>query len=360
MDDRLTIVPGASIRSQVLEFYREAIRSGRLSEGAVLPPAQKLAAEVGTAEANVHYAIAQLAREGLIVRRPKVGSIVIGRTRMHRVAFFLPELYTRRGERVTRPLAELLERELAAQGIPECQVIYDTASGEGWKLLSRLAASRRIQGVVVRSMTGGELDRFARLPVPFTAITALGIPGGVSFFTERLADAMVEGVKRQGCRTAGIIHPGGGESYLAPFYRRLRTAAEASGIEIRPGWIFGRDDYGADILDIDHFGYVGIGRTLSSPQRPEAVMLFSDDLVAGVTMGLYARGLRVPGDLKLVVHRTVENPVIFPFDCMLVEQSIAELVRLLVGKLIDGFEGRAPRQGELSIRISRNDGAPEA
>ena len=235
MDDRLTIVPGASIRSQVLEFYREAIRSGRLSEGAVLPPARKLAAEVGTAEANVHYAIAQLAREGLIVRRPKVGSIVIGRTRMHRVAFFLPELYTRRGERFTRPLAELLERELAAQGIPECQVIYDTASGEGWKLLSRLAASRRIQGVVVRSMTGGELDRFARLPVPFTAITALGIPGGVSFFTERLADAMVAGVKRQGCRTAGIIHPGGGESYLAPFYRRLRTAAEASGIEIRPG-----------------------------------------------------------------------------------------------------------------------------
>lgn len=58
MDDKLTIVPGASIRSQVLEFYREAIRSGRLSEGAVLPPARKLAAEVGTAEANVHYAIA--------------------------------------------------------------------------------------------------------------------------------------------------------------------------------------------------------------------------------------------------------------------------------------------------------------
>ena len=345
-------------RDRVAAALREAILSHQFAEGEELT-LKDTAAQLGVSSTPIREAFQMLAREGLIVRRPKVGSIVIGRTRMHRVAFFLPELYTRRGERFTRPLAELLERELAAQGIPECQVIYDTASGEGWKLLSRLAASR-IQGVVVRSMTGGELDRFARLPVPFTAITALGIPGGVSFFTERLADAMVEGVKRQGCRTAGIIHPGGGESYLAPFYRRLRTAAEASGIEIRPGWIFGRDDYGADILDIDHFGYVGIGRTLSSPQRPEAVMLFSDDLVAGVTMGLYARGLRVPGDLKLVVHRTVENPVIFPFDCMLVEQSIAELVRLLVGKLIDGFEGRAPRQGELSIRISRNDGAPEA
>lgn len=206
----------------------------------------------------------------------------------------------------------------------------------------------------------GSSTGFARLPVPFTAITALGIPGGVSFFTERLADAMVEGVKRQGCRTAGIIHPGGG----SPTSRRFTGAPDGGGgfRHRDPARLDlpGATTTAPDILDIDHFGYVGIGRTLSSPQRPEAVMLFSDDLVAGVTMGLYARGLRVPGDLKLVVHRTVENPVIFPFDCMLVEQSIAELVRLLVGKLIDGFEGRAPRQGELSIRISRNDGAPEA
>jgi len=41
-----------------------------------------------------------------------------------------------------------------------------------------------------------------------------------------------------------------------------------------------------------------------------------------------------------------------------VEQSIVELARLLVGKLIDAFEGRRPRKGELAVRTTRNP-APE-
>ena len=350
MTEKPVIEPGSSIRSQILEFYRAAIRSGKLPEGSVLPAARKLAAELGTAEANVHHAIAQLAKEGLIVRRPKVGSVVSGPARMFRVAFFLPELYTRRGERFTRPLVEILERELAAQGIGECQVIYETASGEGWRLLKRLADTRRIQGVLARGLDEEEHERFSRLPVPFAAITCCPIPTGVRIITAKLGEAMLEGVRQQGCRSSGVIFSGSRKECETLF----ASAAGRAGIEIRPEWMFCRDDYGSEILDIDHFGYLGSGRILSAPERPEALMLFSDDLVAGVTMHLYAEKLSVPDALKLVIHRTVENPVIFPFECVLAEQSIAELARLLVGRLIDAFEGRPPRRGELAIRITRN------
>ena len=350
MTEKPIIVPGSSIRSQILEFYRTAIRSGKLPEGSVLPPGRKLAAELGTAEANVHHAIAQLAKEGLIVRRPKIGSLVTVPARIYRVAFFLPELYTRRGERFTRPLVEILERELAAQGIHECQVIYETASGEGWKTLKRLADTRRIQGVLVRGLNEEDGERFSRLPVPFAAITHMPIPTGVKIISAKLADAMLEGVTRQGCRSAGVLFPGSRKECEA----MLGGALERAGVKVRPEWMFCRDDYGSEVLDIDHFGYLGTGRILSAPQRPEAVMLFSDDLVAGFTMRLYAENLRVPDSLKAVIHRTVENPVIFPFECVLAEQSIAELARLLVGKLLDSFEGRTPRKGELAVRIVRN------
>jgi len=350
MTEKPIIVPGSSIRSQILEFYRAAIRSGKLPEGSVLPPARKLAAELGTAEANVHHAIAQLAKEGLIARRPKIGSVVSGPARMFRVAFFLPELYTRRGERFTRPLVEILERELATQGIGECQVIYETASGEGWKLLKRLADTHRIQGVLVRGLDEEGRGRFARLPVPFAAISGCAIPSGVRIITAKLVQSMLEGVTMQGCQTAGVIFSGSRKECETLFC----VSAKQAGVEIRPEWMFCRDDYGSEILDIDHFGYLGCGRILSALERPESLMLFSDDLVAGVTMRLYAAGLRVPEGLKLVVHRTVENPVVFPFECVLVEQSIAELARLLVGRLIDAFEGRAPRKGELAVRVARN------
>lgn len=350
MTEKPVIVPGSSIRSQILEFYRAAIRSGKLPEGSVLPSARKLAAELGTAEANVHHAIAQLAKEGLIARRPKIGSVVAGPARIFRVAFFLPELYTRRGERFTRPLVEILERELAAQGIEECQVIYETASGEGWKLLKRLAETHRIQGVLVRGLDEEGRVRFARLPVPFAAISGSAIPSGVRIITAKLIQSMLEGVTMQGCRSAGVIFSGSRKECETLF----ASAVKRAGVEIRPEWMFCRDDYGSEILDIDHFGYLGAGRILSVPERPESLMLFSDDLVAGVTMRLYAEKWNVPEALKLVVHRTMENPVIFPFECVLVEQSIAELARLLVGKLIDAFEGRAPRKGELAVRVTRN------
>lgn len=350
MMQKLKIIPGSSIRSQILEFYRTAIRSGKLPEGSVLPPARKLAAELGTAEANVHHAIARLAKEGLIVRRPKIGSVVSGPARMYRVAFFLPELYTRRGERFTRPLIEILERELAEQGIREFQVIYETASKEGWKLLEQLAESHRIQGVLVRGIHEDERALFSRLPIPFAAITDCSQPAGVRIVTPKLAESMLEGVKLQGCRSSGVIFSGSRKRCKSLF----AAASDRAGVEIRPEWMFCRDDYGSDILDIDHFGYLGSERILAAPTRPEALMLFSDDLVAGVTMRLYAARLRVPETLKLVIHRTVENPVVFPFECVLVEQSISELARLLVGKLIDEFEGRKPRKGELSIRTVRN------
>ncbi len=353
MTEKPIIMPGSSIRSQILEFYRTAIRSGKLPEGSVLPPARKLAAELGTAEANAHHAIAQLAREGLIARRPKIGSVVISPARIFRVAFFLPELYTRRGERFTRPLVEILERELAAQGINECLVVYETASGEGWKLLKRLAETHRIQGVLVRGLDEEGQERFARLPVPFAAITGCAIPTGVRIITAKLVQSMLEGAVLQKCRSAGVIFSGSRSECEALF----SASAKRAGVEIRPEWMFCRDDYGSDILDIDHFGYLGSGRIFSAPEQPEALMLFSDDLVAGVTMRLYAEKRNVPEALKLVIHRTVENPVIFPFECILVEQSIAELARLLVGKLIDAFEGNAPRRGELAIRITRNSPA---
>ena len=78
MDRIPKIEAGSSIRSQIVAFYRNRIRSGELAAGAVLPPARLLAAQLGTAEANVHHAFAALVREGLIARRPRAGTVVIG------------------------------------------------------------------------------------------------------------------------------------------------------------------------------------------------------------------------------------------------------------------------------------------
>ncbi len=346
----LQIEEGSSIRSQITGYYRNAIRSGELPEGSVLPPARRLAGELGTAEANVHHALTELVREGLVARRPKMGTVVISPRRMHRVAFYLSELYTLRGERFTLPLVATLERALERRGI-ECQVIYESGAGDGRKLLERLAASRKVQGVIARGLTAAEIDRFSRLPVPCAGFTELRHGSGVTFLAPPLADAMAEAARRSGCRKLGVLYPGAAERHK-PFFDRLRARAAEAGIHLEERWIFDRTGRGgSDVIDVDRFAWDGIRHLTSGPERPDGVLLFSDDLVSGATMAFYAGGIAVPGALRVVVHRTVENPVVFPFDCMLVEQRLSEAVELLVGKLTDLFEGRQPREGELSIAI---------
>ena len=103
------------------------------------------------------------------------------------------------------------------------------------------------------------------------------------------------------------------------------------------------------IDDFDLFAGHALGTLLDAVRPPDSVLLLSDNLVPGVTMELYRRKLNVPDQLRIAVHRTVENPIGFPFPCMLVENRIDELAGLLVGRLLDLHAGRPPRAGELSV-----------
>ncbi len=351
MEKKLIIRPDSSIRSQIIEFYRSGIRSGEFPEGYVLPPARKLAREIGTAEANVHHAFAALVREGLIVRRPRAGSVVITPRRLHRVAFFFSSYYTLRGERFSRPLIEGVEHELDSRGI-ECQVIYETGSGEGIRLLKQLAAERQIQGVIMRSAAEEDLAWLARLPIPFAAISALRIPGAVNFSSRLLAREMVLGLAEQGCRRIGAVSTVF-RSGTRMFQEELRHAALECGLDFDPLRFVTPREGEARVEDYDCFAVRALDSLLSLQEPPDGVMVFSDNLVPGVTMELYRRRLAVPEQLKLSIHHTVENPLSFPFSCVLVENRISELAALLVGRLTDLFEGRPPRPGELGVTRRR-------
>ena len=349
MDRILKIEAGSSIRSQIVAFYRNRIRSGELAAGAVLPPARLLAAQLGTAEANVHHAFAALVREGLIARRPRAGTVVIAGERPYRVTFYFSSYYTLVGERFTRPLIAGVEAELARHGI-ECQVIYETGSGEGRTLLEQLAKERSIQGVILRSLAAGEAAQFKRLPVPFVAISGQDGPHGVTFFTECFADQAALALKLSGGRRAGVIYTGKLHRSGGGLKGRLQAAAARHGVELPDELCFdGGCAAASGIDDFDLFAGHALGALLDTVRPPDSVLLLSDNLVPGVTMELYRRKLNVPDQLRIAVHRTVENPIGFPFPCMLVENRIDELAGLLVGRLLDLHAGRPPRAGELSV-----------
>jgi len=71
-----TIERGELLSKQVEEALREAIRQGAFGPGEQLPPENELASDYGVSRATVRSALANLQREGTVLRRQGAGTYV--------------------------------------------------------------------------------------------------------------------------------------------------------------------------------------------------------------------------------------------------------------------------------------------
>src|SRR3982074_618651 len=75
LDLRQAITPGArGARELLLSALRDAVRSGRLTPGTMLPPSRSLAADLGLARNTVAEAYAELVAEGWLASRQGGGT----------------------------------------------------------------------------------------------------------------------------------------------------------------------------------------------------------------------------------------------------------------------------------------------
>jgi len=72
----------------VKRIVSERILLGRWAPGSVLPGEVQLAGEFGVAVGTVRKALAALVAEGLLARRPRLGTVVTGRSPEHSLRFF--------------------------------------------------------------------------------------------------------------------------------------------------------------------------------------------------------------------------------------------------------------------------------
>jgi GntR family transcriptional regulator / MocR family aminotransferase len=78
LDLREVAKPGArGVRDLLLTALRDAVRSGRLAEGTMLPPSRHLAADLGLARNTVAEAYAELVAEGWLASRQGSGTWVV-------------------------------------------------------------------------------------------------------------------------------------------------------------------------------------------------------------------------------------------------------------------------------------------
>ena len=346
-----------SIRSQVTNYYRRKIRSGELPPGSALPSAQQLAEEFGTAETNIHHAMTALVREGLIARRPRIGSVVLEQMKkLSGAAIYLEHHGLKCGDSFIHPFLNALNNAFVKHEIT-LHVVYTFETARGMSELRRLAEQQVIQGCIFYSIVQEDYANIRKLPIPCCGISDMRIPGAVYFFNETLVRRSLEALRICGCRSFGVIAPFSLDESKSRFPELLLRLAPQYGLMIRDEWKYSPNRLHVDSMDLDmkEFACNAMEMFRMTKMRPDGLLVLSDDLTQGIAFSLYKNHLRVPDDVRFVIHRMAEGRVICPFPCIYIESSIAEMAEMLVRNLQALYLGRKTVSRSLRCKMMRND-----
>ena len=190
--------------------------------------------------------------------------------------------------------------------------------------------------------------------VPAEAVAWLeGLPALTSFFTyapvrnrvsldfDQLAEASVALLKKQGCRSAGVIsilEPGQPAAAGGDFYAHFAEGCAAQGIRVRKEWIRTAHGFVRDESQ-EEFGYREFRQIWRQAERPEGLVVFPDTSVPGVILSVLEQRVSVPDELKLVVHKHVEIGFLCPLPITALYSSTAQIARAMFAQLERQFSG---------------------
>lgn len=316
-------------------FIKDEISYGRIKAGETIPTIKELAEASGLTFRVARGVVEQLAREGYVRSRPRVGTVVLPRgiiALRGRVLFVLPDVDAC-SYHVTM-IADALRRRLGSAGYAFSTVIFSRDSRIGLTFLKHELARTPDVAIVIYGTTA---VRKCLREAGVRSVFIYGAPPKadecrwIRFSAEAAISNFVQHCVRAKVKHVIQVRFEGNETPDA------RPALAARGIKC--GWI--------TVPRMDGLGrYEGIERSaynsfmsMSRATFPD-VFLFWDDFVAqGALTAFLGRGIRMPEDVKVV---TLSNRGLGPvspepltrFECDAAEagEKIAAFALALLAK----------------------------
>lgn len=338
-----------SVRSQISSSLRDAILRKRIASGTRLPTTRELGKRWNTPLANVHTALSSLVKEGLLIRRQGVGTIVNSLERkLETIAVYLNQDLRNPTPVFQRLLLSNIEQILIFENI-ECRVIFENLEKNGFAYLKELAETHQIQGVIVPRTNRFQLPELEKLPIPFSCMTSARIKKRIAP-TSGMFNKIVEAIRLQGGTKLAMINAQNdlafpiesGELERHEYYIKLYAALKEAGIENRPEW-----NYIPDALDENlakakytHFAYKAFNKIWENKEKPDCLFVYPDDLILGTVLAVTAHNIKVPDKLKLIMHRNSGNEVLCTLPCYFIEDNVNDMAQGLVQLIKDQFNGK--------------------
>lgn len=357
----VTIHRPRTVRQQVRDELRAAILGGQIAPGSNLPSTQELAERWGSPVANVHAALTTLVKEGLLVRVPGVGTVVNRReTRLERVALYsMTNALAHEETAFERAVLSGLSAELGRRGVG-VEVLVDprlqAAQDKELDALASMASERRIQAVIAARVAPENVAWLRKLPVVTAFVSSLPLRNVVRLDPQPFVEESLRVLRDQGCRRVGLIsawapmapnrvQPFGAQANPLDHFARQ---AQEWGLEARPEWTV-TPVRQIPAGDYEAFGHHAFRKFWEQSDRPEALIVFTDFVARGVIHGVLESGVRIPDELRLVLHRNAELPYYCPVPATFVELSVRTAAKELIKLVECQFRGETAQPVTLSF-----------
>ena len=311
-----------SLLRQVEDGLREAIVGGFYKPGESVPSSRELVSMLGVSRIVTQAALRRIADEGLVVSRPRVGSVVRDRGERQwrgHVVFAYAEMnvgYFQTG------FAEELRKLLNRDGYLFTRATGDSGDETGTADFSLLdvALSRSVDLVVVLTNSRGILQYLARRRIPFAAVThretkPAGAVGVTHFDLYGALDGFAAACRGAGIRKAAVMHWTSG---IHEATQRLRAAGmSVSSVVVAPNFSLGK------LTAIERAGYEEFRRRIEAGRLGrDTAWFFADDYLArGALMAMAAAGVRAPEDIRVATLSNAGNGPLYVRDLARLEMD---------------------------------------
>ena len=352
-------VDAPSIREAVTQYFMEKITSGLLRPGDVLPSSRDIAEKIGTSSPNVHQGLVPLVKAGLIKRNRRNGTVVTcPERRLSCVVLYIYRENLDDMPQFQRVLIDRLTVRLENSKI-STRLVMDNKSMFGFKQILTWIRNREIQAVI--SPIGGKaavgiMKKFRKLPVAVVADSS-----GLDM--NQFVRSAVDAIHKSGCRRPAMVTiseqfhlTSEGNWRENEFFRLFRSEVRKRGMEYHAELVRGIHDesfyfHGGEQLT--SFGFEKCNALLALPEdrRPDALLVFPDQLITSVMLSVMKNSVKVPEELKLFLHRNweIDEPLFLP--ATMIGISVDEVAAKMIDNLFEAFHSRALSSSSISPTI---------
>ena len=303
---RLTLV------EQVLDGLRSAITGGYYKPGDALPGTRDLAKSLGVSTIVTEAVIKKLGEEGLIVSRPRIGSVVVDRGEKLWKGHILLVMRGEYGTYYSNVLIGVIREEMIKAGYLVSTVATPFGKNGKPDTAALSAALGQSVDLAILIFDNPTIERcIAESGVRFVLVgdrpsKAKTCVGSITYRRDAAAQEFAPLLKKQGVRTLMEV---GAEAFAD-----AKAAAESVGIRYS-SWVIPAREGNLQPEATELAAMEAFSKRLAKGRSwlPD-VLYFSDDYTAsGALKSLMSAGIRIPDDVRVITWSNRGNGPVFPF-----------------------------------------------